>query len=78
MACAKVHLSTYGNIVLVYLREGEVNPGDEDEIISYEKKIVDWKCDVVDGKSIKMLTKEEMWPNPFQLENSFDGGEVWL
>jgi hypothetical protein len=57
---------------IMYLHEGEVNPGDEEKVIRYEKKMVDWKWDVVNGKSIKMPTRKDMPSDLFQLENSCD------
>jgi hypothetical protein len=35
------------------LCEGEVNPGDKDKVIRYEKKLRDWERDVVNGQSNK-------------------------
>jgi hypothetical protein len=58
---------------VIYLREGEVNAGDEDNVISYEKKLADWKRDVVDGQSNKKPTREDMPSHFYQLENSFNG-----
>jgi hypothetical protein len=45
---------------IMYLREGEINPGDDDKVIRYEKKMADWKCDVVDRKLNKVPTREDM------------------
>jgi hypothetical protein len=58
---------------IIYLREGEVNPGDEEKVIRYKKKMSDWKRDLVDGISTKMPPREEMLLDLFQLENSFNG-----
>jgi hypothetical protein len=56
---------------IMYLHEGEVNPGDEGKVIRYEKKMLDWRRDVVSGS--KNFTREEMSGDMFQVENSFGG-----
>jgi hypothetical protein len=64
---------------IMYLSEGFVSPGDEDKIARLEKKISEWKRDVVDkeNKKINCLprnpTKEEMASEFSALENNFDG-----
>jgi hypothetical protein len=34
---------------IMYLREGEVNPGDESRVVRYKKKMSDWRQDAVSG-----------------------------
>jgi hypothetical protein len=43
----------------MYLQEGEINPGDEGKVIRFEKKMSDWRQDVVGGS--KNLTREDMF-----------------
>jgi hypothetical protein len=57
---------------IMYLCEGEVNPGDEDKVIRYKEKLGDWQCDVVNGQLTKKPTREEMSSGLFQLEHSFN------
>jgi hypothetical protein len=54
-----------------YLQEGEVNPGDEGKVIRFEKKMLDWRRDVVGGS--KNFTRKDMSSDMCQVENSFDG-----
>jgi hypothetical protein len=35
--------------LVMYLQEGEINPGDEGKVIRFEKKMSDWRRDVVGG-----------------------------
>jgi hypothetical protein len=58
---------------VIYLHEGEVIPGEEEKVIRYEKRILDWKRNVLNENTTKMLTKEEMFLELFQFENSFNG-----
>jgi hypothetical protein len=55
----------------MYLLEGEVNPGDEGKVIRFEKKMLDWRCDVVGGST--NFTRKEMSLDMCQVENSFNG-----
>jgi hypothetical protein len=62
---------------IMYLREGEINPGDEEKVIRFEKKISEWKQDILDkivtkpGSSIP--TKDDISSDFVALENSFGG-----
>jgi hypothetical protein len=44
----------------MYLQEGEINPGDEGKVIRFEKKMSDWRQDIVGG-SKNLLTREDMF-----------------
>lgn len=44
----ELDLSLVGQIE--YLDGGDVEPGDENKVIRFEKKIAEWKRDVVDKK----------------------------
>jgi hypothetical protein len=57
--------------LVMYLQEGEINPGDEGKVIRFEKKMSDWRRDVVGG--LKNLTREDMSSNMCQVENGFNG-----
>ena len=57
---------------IMYLREGEVNPGDEAKVARYEKKLSDWKRDV-HGKSQIIATKEDMSSEMHQLATNLEG-----
>jgi hypothetical protein len=35
--------------LVMYLQEGEINPGDEGKVIRFEKKMSDWRRDIVGG-----------------------------
>jgi hypothetical protein len=43
--------------LVMYLQEGEVNPGDEGKVIRFEKKMSDWRRDVVGGSTRRTTTK---------------------
>jgi hypothetical protein len=59
---------------IMYLREGEVTPGDEAKVERYEKKLANWKRDFIDVvKSTNQRTKEEISGDMFKVGNSFDG-----
>jgi hypothetical protein len=47
--------------LVMYLQEEEINPGDEGKVIRFEKKMSDWRRDVVGGS--KNLTREDMSSN---------------
>jgi hypothetical protein len=57
---------------IMYLREGEVNPGDEAKVVRYESQLSDWKRDV-HGNSKIIPTKEDMSSEMHQLGNNFGG-----
>ena len=56
----------------MYLREGEVNPGDEAKLVRYKSQLSDWKRDV-HGNSKIIPTKEDMSSEMHQLGNNFGG-----
>jgi hypothetical protein len=57
---------------VMYLREGEVNSGNEAKVARFESKMLDWKRDVITGS--KNVLKEEMSADLYyQVENSFNG-----
>ena len=62
---------------IMYLQYGDVNPGDEEKVARYERKISEWKRDVVDNlltlPKLGQPTKEEMSHDIFKLENGFNG-----
>ena len=66
---------------IIYLRDGEINPGDEAKAVRCDNKIADWKRDVVDHvdktKDSSVLgekpTKEEITSALFKLEGNFAG-----
>ena len=58
--------------LVMYLKEGEINPGDEGKVVRFEKKMSDWRRDVIVGDS-KNLTREDMTSNMCQVENGFVG-----
>jgi hypothetical protein len=57
--------------LVMYLQEGEINPVDEGKVIRFEKKMSDWRRDVVGGS--KNLTREDISSNMCQVENGFNG-----
>jgi hypothetical protein len=62
---------------IMYLREGDINPGDEEKVDRFEKKIAEWQRDVVekdpkyDGS--KTPSKEDISSAFFKLVNNFEG-----
>jgi hypothetical protein len=62
---------------IMYLREGCINPGDEEQVDRYEKKIAEWHRDVVEKNpkfdSTKIPTKEEMSSVFYKVVNNFEG-----
>jgi hypothetical protein len=58
---------------IMNLPEGEVNAGDEEKVIQFEKRLEDWQRNVVDGKLNKMPTREDMASDLFILEDNFNG-----
>jgi hypothetical protein len=62
---------------VMYLREGEVEPGDEAKVERLERKLSDWKRDVVDrvpvGKELPTQSKEDMASNVVQVESGLGG-----
>ena len=62
---------------IMYHSEGYVYPGDEDKVTRYERKIAEWKRDVVDKqekvKGAKEPTAQEMAQAYWQVEKSFTG-----
>jgi hypothetical protein len=42
---------------IMYLREGDINPGDEEKVDRYEKKIAEWQRDVVEKNTSLIATK---------------------
>jgi hypothetical protein len=64
---------------VLYLREGEVNPGDEAKVERLETKLSDWYCNVVQkaGKNKYVSEKpkpEDMLADSLEVENGFKGG----
>jgi hypothetical protein len=59
----------------MYLHEGEVGPGDEAKVVQLERKLSDWKRDVVDrvGKELPTPSKEDMASDILQVENNLEG-----
>jgi hypothetical protein len=61
----------------MYLQDGSFDPGDEEKVHRYKRKIAEWKRDIVDKqKSIhdsKQPTKQEISDAIFQLDNGFSG-----
>ena len=68
---------------VMYLRDGEINPGDEAKVARLEKKIMDWKRDIVDNENQNYAestepkptipTRLEMTNDMLELENKFNG-----
>lgn len=74
MSDLKLELSLVAQVM--YLQYGDVNPGDEEKVARYERKLEEWKRDVVDKAPIPGLgqrTKEEMSNDMWQCENDFNG-----
>jgi hypothetical protein len=70
MSDLKLELSLVAQVM--YLQYGDVNPGDEEKVARYERKLEEWKRDVVDKAPIPGLgqrTKEEMSNDMWQCEN---------
>jgi hypothetical protein len=56
----------------MYVREGEVEPGDEAKVARYERKLFDWKRDVVVDHADNQQTAEDMSHEMIQhLQTSF-------
>jgi hypothetical protein len=60
---------------VMYLREGVVEPGDEAKEEQLERKILDWKRDIVDrvGKELPTPSRDEMVSDMVQVENNLEG-----
>ena len=60
-----------------YLHGGDISPGDEKKVIRFEKKIAEWKRDVVDKKpklpGEKTTMKQQMSDDMFTLQNECGG-----
>jgi hypothetical protein len=59
----------------MYLQEGEVNPGDEGKVIRFEKKMSDWRRDVVGG--LKNFRREDMSSGMCKVEKGFTSMRRW-
>jgi hypothetical protein len=60
---------------VMYFREGEVEPGDEAKVERLERKLWDWKRDVLArvGKGLPTLSREDMASHMVQVENNLEG-----
>ncbi len=58
---------------IMYVREGEVEPGDEAKVARYERKLFDWKRDVVVDHADNQPTAEDMSHEMIQLQNNLNG-----
>jgi hypothetical protein len=63
---------------VLYLREGEVNPGDKAKVERLETRLSDWYRDVVQkvgkNKSVSEKPKQkDMLADSFEVENGFKG-----
>jgi hypothetical protein len=60
---------------VMYLHEGEIEPGDEAKVERLECKLLDWKRNVVDrvGKELPTPLKEDMASNMVQFGNNLEG-----
>jgi hypothetical protein len=62
---------------IMYLREGDINEGEEDKVARFEKKMFEWQRDVVEknasSSETRKHTKEELSDAIFQLEHGFGG-----
>jgi hypothetical protein len=72
----ELDLSLVGQIE--YLDGGDMEPGDENKVIRFEKKIAEWKRDVVDKKQKlpgdeETPTKKQMSDDMFILQDEFGG-----
>jgi hypothetical protein len=57
--------------MVMYLQDGEVNHGDEGRAVRFEKKMLDWRRDIVGGS--KVVTRKEMFTDMCQVENGVKG-----
>ena len=55
---------------VLYLEEGERNPGDEEKVRRLEQKIMDWSRDVAEPRAVKLET--EAVPLKMQIANEID------
>ena len=62
---------------VMYLADGDVNPGDKEKVVRFEAKLSDWKRDVVDrlmaNSSKSLPTREDMSFDFSKIENNFEG-----
>jgi hypothetical protein len=59
---------------VMYLCKGDVEPGDEAKVERLERKVSEWKRDVVRvGKKIPTSSREEMASNMVDVENNLEG-----
>jgi hypothetical protein len=59
---------------VMYLRKGDVEPGDEAKVERLERKVSEWKRNVVRvGKKIPTSSREEMASNMVNVENNLEG-----
>jgi hypothetical protein len=61
--------------VMYFVREGEVEPGDEGKVERLERKSSDWKHDVVArvGKGLPTPSREDIASDMVQVENNLEG-----
>jgi hypothetical protein len=60
---------------VMHFRDGEVEPGDEAKVEQLERKLWDWKRDVVArvGKGSSTPLREDMASDMVQVENNLEG-----
>jgi hypothetical protein len=60
---------------VMYLREGVVKPSDEAKVERFERKLSDWKRDVMDrvGKELPTPSKKDMASDSVHVENNLEG-----
>jgi hypothetical protein len=60
---------------VMYLPEGENKPGDEAKVERLERKLLDWKRNIVDrvGKELPMPLKADMASNMVQVGKKWEG-----
>jgi hypothetical protein len=59
---------------VMHLREGEVEPSDEAKVERLERKLSEWKRDVVRaGKKMPTPSREDMASNMVDVENNLEG-----
>jgi hypothetical protein len=58
---------------VMYLRTGEVNPGNEVRVMRLERKLSDWYCNVCKEPGSEKPTREDMLADLSQVENSCEG-----
>jgi hypothetical protein len=59
---------------VMYLREGDVKPGDEAKVERLERKLLEWKRNVVRvGKKMPTSSREEMAFDMADVENNLEG-----